>query len=342
MTTPIHGRSRAAVLLSACLAACLLGCVARMDRVLDMGEAAGTDDVAEALQDLPRIALSPDESEPVRIAALTALARLDRAAAVPPALLLADGYGGRQLGLTAIWLLGRTDDPDAVGPLAGLVTGGAGLEPTLRALEGLALLTHHGADSVEHRQAILRAANVAETRFPESDIVRHYAALLRTGLAQPQDYVVVLREALVADDVRGAHNALGWLGRHLIDGPEGSRAVRAEAVDELAVLTSHPDPALRLRALWFLGRIRERSTAIALLSLARYAPDRPTRLMSLWALSRTDPRMFRDEFPPMPADLLDVTPANWKLAHEYAMRLGEPDLEIQRFIADVQAGEGER
>ena len=46
-----HGRPLAAALLAACLAVCTAawGCAARMDRVLDMGEAARTDDVAEAL-----------------------------------------------------------------------------------------------------------------------------------------------------------------------------------------------------------------------------------------------------------------------------------------------------
>jgi hypothetical protein len=239
----------------------------------------------------------------------------------------------------AVWGLAQTGMPDAVPVLAEVASSSPDPDVTQQALQGLARLSHMVRADEGARLSVLRAANAAESRFGARQEIRNLASLLREGLAYLPDYVAILEDCARGDDAAATHNALCWTGDRMLGGVQDSM-VRERAMEAVARLVDSETAALRLRALWYLGCIADPFTAGLMAETARTHPDRATRLLAVWALWRTDRKLFEETFQPMPAHLLTVTPSNWREVRDRAAALGEPDLEIQRLIADLWREDG--
>jgi HEAT repeat protein len=325
--------------LLAALAA-LAGCASLTDHALDLGEAQAWPAFPNRIEVLSGIALDRSARPATRFAAVRSLAHIGGSETVGPLSAIAGSDEPSPLRRWAVWGLGRTDAPSAVPVL--IEVAGAARDPSVarQALQGLARVSGMVVDDPEARRAVLGVVNAAECRFRGQESVCALAGLLRKDLASLADFAAVLEKSVEAGGGPAAYNALCWTGDLLLESPDAAGPGHKEALAALTGLLRSDTPALRTRALWYLGRIADAGTAPELARTAGDHPDRATRLLAVWALWRSDRPLFEQTFTPMPADLLHVTPANWREARDRAAELGEPDLEIQRLIADLLREDG--
>jgi HEAT repeat protein len=315
------------------------GCASRMDRLLDMGENVFPFEVPGTTAQLSAVALDESEQLGVRAAAIRSLSMLPSAASVRTLARLAEWGNSPDIRTWAVWALGETGLAEAVPPLVEALSDRPGLRVCQYALEALVKLMPQVAADPQLRLQTLLGINSAEARFSDSSEVLGLAGLLRENLGNLRDFAAVLRNALDGGDVRETYNALNWAGALALDqAAEADPREMANVTSALADVARHPERALRLKAIWFLGMIGRPSEASLLLGIAKEDGDRSARLLAVWALGRADRRMLARAFRPMPAELLAGDPARWKEAHEMAAASGEPDLEVQRLIADLLQG----
>ncbi len=331
----LHGRP--GTILRAFLSAVALsllapGCVSRLEKVTRLRNVQGVEQQAEAAATLIQIAQDNAQKPRIRTAAVESLACLDRTEALPVFGALAVTDPDPAVRRWAVWALGLQDDPAAAAYLLQAAGGCADAEAVQQLLESLSGFLDVLKDDAEARLRVVRLVRDAERSYRSSVPVLRYAGVFRHELENLPVALTLLQELRPTQDAPQLRPALCTVGDLLLEGQDTDDETRAAAVDALADLLTHADPAVRLSALWFLGRIADARTAPALLAAARARADRATRMLALWALERTDAGLLRAEFTPLPDDLLAVTPENWRDACRAAVEAGEPDLEIQRFI----------
>jgi hypothetical protein len=312
-----------------------------MEKVVRLRHADTIEQEVNAAAKLTEIAVDAEEPPAIRCAAVESLAHLRRPEALPVFGSLAVNDDDPDVRRWATWALGLTDDPVAADYLLQAIRFCGDPPAAQQVLESLNGFTAVLKTNTDTRLLAVHRINAAESRHGRSQAVRRYAQAFRTELVDFDVALHLLRERGLAGDPSALHEAVGALGRFLLrDRGTDDAGLRAEAIDELTALLAHDHPAVRLRALWFLGRLADGRAAPALLTAARTSDDRATRLMALWALERTDPVLLRKEFTPLPDDALAPTPETWRDAQRAAAESGEPDLEIQRFISRAVRGEG--
>jgi len=188
-----------------------------------------------------------------------------------------------------------------------------------------------GDDALETK--VLDTVLDVGTRFPS---LHDTCGCMLQSLVTADALLDILRESCAAGNGEKAFQVVRLLGRLLLEHRRDvAEAEYSAAVEELGKLIGNGkvERAVRLRALWLLGRLCDAAVAESLATVGKEDEDAMVRLMALWALRRCSPRKL-GTIGSLPASTFPVDAATWSVAHQQAAALGEPDLEVQRFLSE--------
>jgi len=347
MTRPMHTTTgRTGLRVGLCVLSAFLagGCALNIESMIEMRDVRLTEDVEKAAARLIEVAAAPKKDLGKRCIAVKCLARLRSKQVVPALGVLAKSARNSSLRQWAAWALGESGDPDAVHHLTAVIRSHADAQTTAPALEGLAKYAIVICTKPHVREDVLVCLEKARSRFPRSRAASDLGRLLFEELRDLDTFRRVLKGALDRRDQRGVFTVAGWIGQHLLEYEgELDEDDRRAAIADLSELVSHGTDVVRHRALWYLGRIADKTTGGALLEAAKNGPDSGTKLLAWWALSRVDmDLLLRNIFQPLPDELLKVTPENYLRVHRAVQNSGEQDIEIHRYLRDLLSQRGRR
>lgn len=326
-------RTAQAVILTVLLA----GCAPTLSSIYDMGEVRTPREIECALNSLTRIAGRAKYEPSRRCHAIKVLARIgDRRIVGTLGGLAGSGKEPTDVRRWAVWGLGETGRPAAIPQLNSALRQEANEQTASWGLEALVKLAIPIQLNPDATRDTMRTINDLQARFPNSESICHLSTLLFTELRSLTVLIELLKESRDKGEDTRTFNLVRWIGDLMIEQSQQlDRTLYAQAVEELKLLASYPCKPVRYRALWYLGRVRDARAWDTLIETCRSKDDPATRLLAYWAASRVNRKRFKSTFRKMSEALLQHNAQVWLRATATARALKEPDLELQRFIADV-------